>query len=75
VPPLAIGNMPVTFVVRSIAPSVISPFTIKPVDSNPEASLCTTLPVLKAGSVIVFSELPIVTGPVDDRGINIRWKI
>ena len=36
-----------------------------PVDSSPVILLCTSPAVVKAGSVIVFAELPIVTPPVD----------
>jgi hypothetical protein len=43
----------------------MSLFTSNPVESNPKALLCTKPAVAKAGSVMVFAELPIVTPPVD----------
>jgi hypothetical protein len=65
VPPLAIGNTFVTFVVRSIVPGVMSLLTNKPVESTPVALLCTRPAEVNAGSVIVLAELPIITPPVD----------
>ena len=64
VQPLAIGNTFVTLVVRSIVPGVMSLLTSNPVERTPVALLCTNPAVEKAGNVIVFAELPIVTPAV-----------
>jgi hypothetical protein len=46
VPPLPTGKAPVTFAVRSMAPFVISPFTIAPHDGFPAALPCNTFVVV-----------------------------